>query len=155
MEQDDQMLSPPASTWNITRFQISAWINLNSSALPFLATFVEEVAAARIDSYVISWETGRSDVEVGNLGTQVVPVQDPIRAGVQSHLVSPSQVPFSVTEGGGVPEKETTPKYLENSYFFLFNCFCKNSPITRLVLNFVNSDEPICPFCRKILLIYV
>ena len=74
MEQDDQMLSPPASTWNITRFQISAWINLNSSALPFLATFVEEIAAARIDSDVISWETGRSDVEVGNLGTQVVPV---------------------------------------------------------------------------------
>ena len=125
MEQDDQMLSPPASTWNITRFQISAWINLNSSSLPFLATFVEEVAAARIDSDVISWETGRSDVEVGNLGTQVLPVQDLLRAGVQSHLVSPSQVPFSVTEGGGVPEKETTPKYLENSHFFCSIVFVK------------------------------
>ena len=76
MEQDDQMLSPPASTWNITRFQISAWINLNSSALPFLATFVEEVAAARIDSDVISWETGRSDVEVSNFGTQVIPEEE-------------------------------------------------------------------------------
>ena len=151
MEQDDQMLSPPASTWNITRFQISAWINLNSSALPFLATFVEEVAAARIDSDVISWETGRSDVEVGNLGTQVLPVQDLLRAGVQSHLVSPSQVPFSVTEGGGVPEKETTPKYLENSHFFLFNCFCEThqSPVLFSILStpmnqFVHSAERFC-----------
>ena len=151
MEQDDQMLSPPASTWNITRFQISAWINLNSSALPFLATFVEEVAAARIDSYVISWETGRSDVEVGNLGTQVVPVQDPSRAGVQSHLVSPSQVPFSVTEAGGVPEKETTPKYLENSYFFCSIVFVKThqSPVLFSTLStpmnqFVHSAERFC-----------
>ena len=150
MEQDDQMLSPPASTWNITRFQISAWINLNSSALPFLATFVEKVAAARIDSDVISWETGRSDVEVGNLGTQVLPVQDPLRAGVQSHLVSPSQVPFSVTEGGGVPEKETTPKYLEN-FLFLFDCFCEThqSPVLFSTLStpmnqFVHSAERFC-----------
>ena len=150
MEQDDQMLSPPASTWNNTRFQISAWINLNSSSLPFLATFIEEVAAARIDSDVISWETGRSDVEVGNLGTQVLPVQDPLRAGVQSHLVSPSQVPFSVTEGGGVPEKETTPKYLENS-LFLFNCFCEThqSPVLFSTLStpmnqFVHSTERFC-----------
>ena len=57
--------------------------------------------------------------------------------------------------GGRSARKGDNSKIPGKFIFFLFNCFCKNSPITRLVLNFVNSDEPICPFCRKILLIYV
>ena len=72
------MLSPPGSTSRF-RFRFKVFISrsdLEPPALPLLAALVEEVAAPGVDPDVVRGETGRRDVEVGNVGAQVVPVED-------------------------------------------------------------------------------
>ena len=56
---------------------VSTGVNLDAPTLPFLTALVEEVAAPRVDPDVISGKTGRRDVEVGDVITQVVPVEAP------------------------------------------------------------------------------
>ena len=53
-------------------------VDLEPPALPLLAALVEEVAAPGVDPDVVRGETGRRDVEVGNVGAQVLPVEDPL-----------------------------------------------------------------------------
>ena len=55
---------------------VSASVNLDPTALPLLAALVEEITAAGVDPDVVCWETGRSDVEVSNFGTQVIPEEE-------------------------------------------------------------------------------
>ena len=56
---------------------VSTSVNLDAPTLPLLTALVKEVAAPRVDPDVISGKTGRRDVEVGDVITQVVPKEAP------------------------------------------------------------------------------
>ena len=55
---------------------VSTRVNFDPSTLPLLAALVEEIAAPGVDPDVVGRETGRSDIEVSNFRTQVVPAED-------------------------------------------------------------------------------
>ena len=56
---------------------VSTSVNLDPPALPLLSGLIEEIAAPCVDPDVVRRETGRRDVEVGDVITQVVPIEAP------------------------------------------------------------------------------